>query len=85
MILSANVGEMDSSSTISALNAITTDPDLLTEESSKMALEILDKSSGGDLEPEAAQSGLGSLSNLVCSFKLNEMEKDKNVTDFKAS
>ena len=48
MMLSANVGEMDSSSTISALKAITTDPDMLTEESSNKALKILDMSSGGD-------------------------------------
>ena len=85
MMLSANVGEMDSSSTISALKAITTDPDMLTEESSNKALKILDMSSGGDLEPEAAQSGMESLSNLVCSLKLNEMGSDKNVSDFKES
>ena len=47
---------------------------MLTEESANKALEILDVSSGGDLEPEAAQSGMESLSNLVCAFKLNEIE-----------
>lgn len=81
MLLNVSSGEIESSSTISAVNAITSDPDMLTEESSNKALDLLDMSSGNDLTPESAENGMTSLSNLVCAFKINEIDSDKNFKE----
>jgi hypothetical protein len=71
-VLAETIG--DSEIIISAVSAITTDPDLLSLDTSNKALEIISQSSKrGPLKHESAKEGMTSLSNLVTVFKLNEM------------
>lgn len=61
---------------LSAVSAITTDPDLVSLESTKKVLDIIQESVKfeGDLTHENAMSGVTTVSNLACAFKLNENE-----------
>lgn len=69
-------GESDPTSVLSAVSAITTDPDLVSLESSKKVLDIIQESVKfeEDLTPENAMAGVTTVSNLACAFKLNENE-----------
>ena len=69
-------GESDPTSVLSAVSAITTDPDLISLESSKKVLDIIQESVKfeEELTHENALAGITTVSNLACTLKLIENE-----------
>jgi len=63
------------------VNAITTDPDMLSEDSAGKALQILDAISDVNLSHDSADSAMASLSNLLCAFKIISIDSDKTFKD----
>lgn len=70
---------------LSAVSAITTDPDLLTPSTSYKAIKIILKNSMNHLRHTSAKQGMDSLSNIVAAFKIHEMTKGEKLSNQKSS